>query len=101
MRLTLSRVGGFAGIAKPPLVIETTRLPSEDVQLIVRLVSDADFFSLPEELKADRIDPDSFAYTLTIVGETGEEHSVSFTDRSLEGAMRELVTTVRRLSSAS
>ncbi len=98
MRLTLTRVGGFAGIAKPPLVAETDALQAADAQRIRELVSEADFFALPSELVADRVDPDSFGYTLTIVADSGEEHSVAFTDRSLQGSLRELVSTLRRLA---
>ncbi len=98
MRLTLTRVGGFAGITKPPLVAETGALALPDSQRIRDLVAEADFFGLPSELVADRVDPDSFGYTLTIVADSGEEHSVAFTDRSLQGSLRDLVSMLRGLA---
>ena len=98
MRLTLTRAGGFAGISKPPLVIETDDLPAADAQRVRALVANARFFTLPAELAAARVDPDSFGYTLTILGEDGQEHSVSFTDKSLQNILRELVSTIRELA---
>ena len=94
----MTRVGGFAGITKPPLVTETDALPAADAQRVRDLVAEADFFALPPELIADRVDPDSFGYALTIIADSGEEHSVGFTDRSLQGALRELVSTLRKLA---
>jgi hypothetical protein len=98
MRLVLTRAGGFAGITKPPLVLETDELPSADAQRIRHLVDSAGFFLLPSELVPDRVDPDSFSYTLTIVSENGQEHSVSFTDRSMQTTLRELVSNIRKLA---
>ena len=101
MRLTLTRVGGFAGIAKPPLSFETADLPADDDRRIRELVDSARFFALPADLLPNRVVPDSFGYTLTIRGDNGEEHSVSFTDRSLRDELRELVSAIRKLAARS
>jgi hypothetical protein len=93
-------VGGFAGIVKPPLAVETDALPAADDSRIRELVGSARFFTLPAELPPDRVVPDSFGYTLTIRGDKGEEHSVSFTDRSLPDELRELVSAIRHLANS-
>jgi len=101
MRVTLEQTGGFAGISKPPIVVDTSTLDPEEARRLRALVADAAFFALPTDLVLDRVVPDSFGYTLTILDDDGREHSVSFANASAQEGLRLLVSTIRQIARGS
>ena len=95
MRLTLTRSGGFAGLLPPPVTIDTATLPRAVAEQIEGLVASADFFSLPHAVTAPIRQPDRLQFTLHIVNEDGQEHTVTGDEEAAAGPFFELVRSVQ------
>lgn len=86
--ITFDRTGGL--IANDlHLHIDLERLPEDEVERLQKLLADADFFNLPENL-AGSASPDEFQYTVT-VDNGGDRHSVRSTDTTLPDSVRPLI----------
>jgi hypothetical protein len=74
MRIEFRQSGGVAGIARPPLKIDTASLPADEAQKWHDLVAAADVFELPP---ASPVGPrrDAFSYHIK-VEEGGRSHIV-------------------------
>ena len=97
MHLTLIRTGGFAGLALPPVEVDTAALSVKDAQHVELLVAGAKFFELPETLKAVTPQPDCFQYSLKIVCEDGRKHAIHCDESAASEPLRQLLHAVQNL----
>lgn len=65
MRVTITKTGGFAGVHQQLGPVETSSLDSEVADQVGRIVTDVDFFNLPESLPAQPV-MDGFSYAVRI-----------------------------------
>jgi hypothetical protein len=99
MRVALHQEGGFAGLVRPPVVVDSMRLAPEQQRELDRLIVECDFFHLP----ADGPTPpegaaDYMTYTLTIEREQ-QTHSIRVTDTVADAALAALIAFVKRYHS--
>ena len=96
MKISYRRTGGFAGMILS-YNIDVDDLPPEEADELGRLISAADFFKLPFEIRSETPGADQFEYTLTI--ETDEvQHTVKFGDAAMPENLWPLVNKIRLLS---
>lgn len=96
MRLTLERSGGFAGLRRPPLVIDTAQLGNAAAKRIESLVAATGFFELPAHIAGSGLQADRFEYRLDIVSDDGRRHELTVTEDALSEALRALVDALER-----
>jgi len=96
MRVTLNRSGGFAGILPPPVTLDTTALPSGVARQIAQLVASTGFFDLPSSLAAPTRQPDRLQFTVRIVNDNGQEHTVTCDEEVAPESFFELVRAVQQ-----
>lgn len=89
MQITFERMGGFAGI-KIPTVIDTSNLPTPEVNKLNLLLDAADFFRLPRNIASPTRPADSFQYRITV--ENGnKQHSVLVSEEAVPGKVKPLL----------
>ena len=90
MRLTLSRSGGFAGIPRPAVKLDTAQASSTLTKRIQSLLERAGFLSLAADLGPPK-QPDRFQYSLNVQMDDGTQHTVSFSEDSASEPLLDLV----------
>ena len=86
--ITFKRAGGFIGQGMR-FQLDLSQLPGNDARYIVRLIEQAEFFSLPENLII-KFNPDEYQYTITVdVGIIS--HTVRANDSTMPASLRPLV----------
>ena len=86
--ITFKRSGGFVGKGMR-LQLTIDELPSSDASAILRLIKQAEFFSLPENLIV-KFNPDEYQYTITV--DAGVIcHTVRTNDTTMPASLRPLV----------
>lgn len=65
VKITFERSGGFAGITRT-FETSTDELAAEDAAQLRRLIDEAGFFDLPEEIAGDGTVADAFHYVIVI-----------------------------------
>lgn len=88
MQIIFERSGGIMG-SKSSLSIKLDELPLDQAETLRRLLSDADFFSLPENPPA-RPSPDVFHYTITVETDT-IQHTVHASDTTAPDELKPLI----------
>lgn len=96
MRLTLTRSGGFAGLLPPPITLDTAALPHAVAKRIEGLMASANFFNLPRTLAAPTRQPDRLQFTVCVVSDDGQEHTVTCDEEMAPESFLELVRTVQK-----
>lgn len=97
-KITFKRSGGFIGRGMR-FELNLNNLPISTVRNITRLVEEAQFFDLPENL-IKNFKPDEYQYTITVdAGITF--HTVYTNDSTMPGSLRPLVKELTLLGSAS
>src|SRR5690349_3415843 len=96
MRVTLQQEGGFAGLVRPPLVVDSTQLAPEQHHELDRLIAECNLLQLP----ADGPSPpegaaDYVTYTFTVESEQ-QTHSIRVTDPVADEALATLIAFVKR-----
>jgi len=94
MRLTLTRSGGFAGLIRPPVTLDTTKLPAADARKVEALLESARFFQLPSVLPA-AAQPDRFQFTLEVERSDGVKHSVTFSEQAAGDELQEIIRRIQ------
>jgi hypothetical protein len=86
--ITFKRSGGFVGKGmKFQLSLE--RLPGDEARALLRLIEQAEFFKIPENLIV-KFNPDEFQYTITV--DMGVIfHTVRTNDTTMPASLRPLV----------
>lgn len=95
MRVVLQQEGGFAGLVRPPLVVDSAQLAPVQQRELDRLIVECNFFQLP----ADGPTPpqgaaDYVTYTLTVEREQ-QIHSIHVADPVTDVALAALISFVR------
>jgi hypothetical protein len=91
MRITYARSGGFAGVRRPPVELDTATLPNDEARAWEKLVAQADFFALPASIPSRGPQADRFNYTITVRQEGGAEHTVTVSEEAVPDALRPLL----------
>jgi hypothetical protein len=92
------RCGGFIGTGMR-FQLDLDQLPINDARSIVRLIEQAEFFNLPENMII-KFNPDEYQYTITIdLGVTS--HTVRTNDTTMPGPLRPLVDELSTLKSVA
>ena len=94
MIIKLGRAGGFAGIGRPPRVLDTTRINPARAKDLLRHVEESRFFELPPEILPAQPKPDSFQYALTIE-DGNRSHTVTTTQDAAPGSLQALLHATR------
>ena len=94
MIIKLGRSGGFAGIRRPPQVLDTTQLDQSRSAALHELVQKSGFFDLPAEILPARPMPDSFQYAVT-VEDGSRAHTVTTTENAAPQPLRALLHAVQ------
>jgi hypothetical protein len=96
MRVVLQQEGGFAGLVRPPLVVDSTQLAPEQQRELDRLIVECNFFQLPADGPSPREGAaDYVTYTLTVEREQ-QTHSIRVTDPVTDVALAALIAFVKR-----
>ena len=88
MRISYERSGGFMG-RKLNFSVDLDELPTDQAEILKRLLEKADFFNLPENLISRRV-PDEFTYIITVETAT-QSHMVRVSDTSMTDPLRSLL----------
>jgi hypothetical protein len=92
------RCGGFIGTGMR-FQLDLDQLPISDASFIVRLIEQAEFFDLPENLII-KFNPDEYQYTITVdLGVTS--HTVRTNDTTMPASLRPLVEELSALKSVA
>ncbi|UCG85756.1 MAG: hypothetical protein JSW71_17830 [Gemmatimonadota bacterium] len=94
MRIHFERTGGFAGL-RLTVDIETDTLSQEDQRRLQQLVEEADFFTLPAELRDTSTAKDQFVYRVT-VEKAGMRHTVETTESAAGPLLQPLLEWLTR-----
>lgn len=96
--IAFKRSGGFIGTGMR-FQIDLDQLPINDARYIDRLIEQAQFFNLPENLII-KFNPDEYQYTITIdLGMTC--HTVRTNDTTMPASLRPLVDGLSALKSVA
>jgi len=86
--ITFKRSGGFIGTGMK-YELNLNQLPKNDAHSLIRLIKQAKFFDIPENLIA-KFNPDEYQYTITVdVGIIS--HTVRTNDTTMPPSLRPLV----------
>jgi hypothetical protein len=97
-KITFKRSGGFVGRGLR-FELNLNNMPISAVRNITRLVEEAQFFDLPENL-ARNFQPDEYQYTITVdAGITN--HTVHTNDSTMPSSLKPLVRELSQMSAAS
>lgn len=99
MHIDFTRTGGFAGL-RLTTSLDTEELPAEQASNLDKLISDAHFFELPENIAPDSPKPDRFEYRLTVSDEK-KTHSVLVNDSAAPETLRPLLNYLTTMATAS
>lgn len=103
MRITLQRVGGFAGLAEELASIDTARLEGTEAEDIDATIKQVRFYDLPEKLPTHEAEgADEFHYQITIDGDEGC-HTVAYIeeDNHAPSAIQPLVDAISQVAGPS
>jgi hypothetical protein len=96
--ITFKRCGGFVGTGMR-LQLSLDQLPAGDANALVRLIEQAEFFHIPENLIV-KFNPDEFQYTITV--DAGIIcHTVRTNDTTMPASLRPLVEELSALNSVA
>jgi hypothetical protein len=97
-KITFKRSGGFIGTGMK-FELNLNEMPISAVRTITKLVEEAQFFELPENM-IKTFKPDEFQYTITVdAGITN--HTVRTNDSTMPSTLRPLVNELSLLSAVS
>ena len=86
--ITFKRCGGFVGKGLRAQIV-LNEIPSRDANLLLRLIEESQFFTLPENMSVN-FNPDEYQYTITV--DAGViYHTVRTNDSTMPASLRPLV----------
>jgi len=92
VRVSVVRGGGFGGLIRTTTA-DSERLSPEDRQTLAVLVRQAGLFDTAKAPKPEEPEPDRFTFMVTVEDE-GERRKIGFSERSLPGSVRSLISWV-------
>ena len=93
--ITFNRSGGVVG-NDLDLTLDLNTLPEHEAQRLMQLITNADFFNIPQNLAA-RSSSDEFQYNLKVES-ADASHSVQCTDTTMPSQLRMLVKELTMLN---
>ena len=86
--ITFKRSGGFIGTGMK-YELNLNQLPKDDAHSLIRLIQQAEFFNIPENLIV-KFNPEEYQYTITV--DAGVvSHTVRTNDTTMPASLRPLV----------
>ena len=96
MRVVLQQEGGFAGLVRPPLVVDSRQLAPEQQRELDRLMVECDFFHLPADGSTlPHGAADYVTYTLMVEREQ-QSRAIRVMDPVTDSALAALIAFVKR-----
>ncbi|SRR6266498_1238601 len=96
--ITFKRAGGFVGQGMK-YELDLKHLPISDARYLIRLIEQAEFFNLPENLII-KFNPDEYQYTITV--DAGiVSHTVRTNDTTMPESLRPLVDELSSLKTVA
>jgi hypothetical protein len=96
--ITFKRSGGFVGKGMR-FQLSLDELPSINASALIRLIEQAEFFNIPENLIV-KFNPDEYQYTITV--DAGIiSHTVRTNDTTMPALLRPLVDELSSLNSVA
>ena len=96
--ISFKRAGGFVGKGIR-IQLALDQLPREDASVLLRLIEQAEFFNIPENLIV-KFNPDEYQYTITV--DAGVIcHTVRTNDTTMPASLRPLVEELSSLDSVA
>jgi hypothetical protein len=92
-KIIFERTGGFMG-RKVSINLDLDELPASQSRTLQRLLDEADFFNLPENLSSQSL-RDGFSYTITVEEET-VIRTVQLSDTTAPETVRPLLENLSR-----
>jgi hypothetical protein len=96
MRIDFVRSGGFAGILLSAR-IDLEKLSPDESATLERLINEANFFDLPEQIKPASPMPDRFEYQVT-VSSSQRTHTVTVSESLVTEPLRPLLENLTELA---
>jgi hypothetical protein len=96
MRITVTRTGGFGGVSEQLGPVETSSLDAEVADQVDRILTESDFFNLPERLPSNGQAEDDFVYAVEVVDDD-RAHTVELEELSGDPAATPLLEMIRLL----
>jgi len=97
VRVSVVRGGGFGGLTRTSIA-DTERLSPPDRQKLAALVEQARLFDAPAAPEPEEPGPDRFTYAVTVESE-GQTRRVTYSERSLPGEVRDLISWISSIDS--
>lgn len=98
-KIHYEKTGGMLG-REVMTDIDLNEVPGDEVQEIMRLITEANFFDIPQNLIAAQAVPDEYEYTITVdAGNT--HHTIQTTDSSAPESLRPLLEKLSALAKAN
>ncbi len=96
MRISFEQNGGIAGLSKK-INLDTSFLPSAEVQQVQSMVENSNFYELPNNTgQPDPNAADYLKYKITLESEDGRKHTVETTDVTTPAALSPFVGYLRK-----
>jgi hypothetical protein len=96
--IAFKRCGGFIGTGMR-FQVDLDQLPIHDARDLIRMIEQAEFFDLPENLIV-KFNPDEYQYTITVdLGVTS--HTVRTNDTTMPATLRPLVNELSALKTVA
>jgi hypothetical protein len=99
MQIEFVRTGGFAGM-RLAASIDTQQLEAEQASTLDKMITEAGFFELPEQIKPASPGPDRFEYQV-VISSGGMKHSINVSDAVMPDSLRPLIDLITRLAMSS
>ena len=94
-KINFKRTGGIAG-REVNADIDLNELPAEESQALMRLITETNFFKIPQNL-IGHVTPDEYEYTVTVeAGNT--HHTIQTSDTNAPESLRPLLEELTRLA---
>ncbi len=88
-KITFDRSGGAIG-QEIHLHVDLDQLPGDEAQSLLKLLGEADFFEIPEDLNGNKT-PDEFEYRITVEAGQSAKHTVHASDTTMPKSLLPLV----------
>ncbi len=99
MQIDFIRTGGITGV-RLTTSVDTTQLPPDQAVTLHKLIDDAGFFNLPDNLAPPKPMPDRFEYRLTITSAEQTKSIVAY-DGAVPDTLRPLLNYLTTMAMVS
>jgi hypothetical protein len=99
MKVSVKRVGGFAGLTEEVAAVDMAQLDAAAAQQVEQMIQSVGFFDLPATIAGGTIGADLYRYEIT-VSEGDRQHTVTFgtdDDRPETAPLRRFIETLTQM----